>query len=199
MQGHDLPNITDVHSLHQPNLLAESSDEDSGDSDYEMGSVYPASCAESQSSGTAEHLCTDGESSLSQFSSNDGTSDDKGTSDDEGTSNDEGTSGNEGISVASGDPPRVKEVKILMPDKGKDVTRSVSVNRIKIESFTQTALKDHKAPLLAYFKQCSHKEYLADLAREDEIMRRDRENALAREKGVREEKVLEKREKAKLR
>ena len=55
------------------------------------------------------------------------------------------------------------------------------------------------APLLAFFQPCSRDEYNANLARDRESFRDERESKLRKEKAVGEQKLFRKREKATLR
>jgi hypothetical protein len=137
----------------------EASDEGS-DSDFEMGSVHKADC---QSPGAAKHLCSTDDKS----SSSDDPSDDAEDSDDDDTS------------VVSDDLPTAEECHIQPVAEKPKVSSSIHSNKVKIESSVRLALGAKKAPLLAFFKQCSTEEYNANLQREQETMQGDLEHARA--------------------
>lgn len=71
--------------------------------------------------------------------------------------------------------------------------------KIKADSSVRIALQNKKAPLLAYFKQCSPEEYQANLDRDREIMACEVESMQAKENITKQLQLLQKRERAKLR
>jgi hypothetical protein len=140
-------------------------------SDEESDSDFEVVSVQTDHVGSTEHLRnTDDESSSSQYSS-----------DDEST-------------PVSPD--------LLHADLPQDSMCEIGLSahsRIKIESSVRTALGAKKAPLLKFFKPCTPEEYDANLAREQEVMHRDREGDETLARVAKEQQLLGKRLKAKLR
>jgi hypothetical protein len=80
------------------------------------------------------------------------------------------------------------ETPVAVPIKS-----AVPGRKIKIESSMHLALgSSNKAPLLNYFKQCTHKEYLANLARDWAAIEDKAEDLDAMDKAAKQQSLLHK-------
>jgi hypothetical protein len=97
------------------------------------------------------------------------------------------------------DDDTASESSDLQDTKVQVVSTSKQVNKVKIESSVRMALGNKNAPLLAFFQPCSREEHNANLARDLERFRDERESMLRKEKSVGKQKLFQKRNNATLR
>jgi hypothetical protein len=97
------------------------------------------------------------------------------------------------------DDDSASESDDLQDTKEPAVSTSRRADKVKIESSVRMALGNKNAPLLAFFQPCSREEHNANMARDLERFREERESILVKEKSVTKQKLFRKREKATLR
>jgi hypothetical protein len=76
----------------------------------------------------------------------------------------------------------------------KEVSLKIQTDKIKIESSIRRGLEDSKAPLLAYFKKCSPEEYQRNLARDQQMMEEEADEACRKKVAIKQQILLQKRE-----